>query len=108
MPSSKRSTGAAVCSGRQKAVCSPDSAAALGARLEPARRAEAGVRRRAANDDGRAVAAGTAEDGGGRGLGQLEHRAGAGHRALDEVVGDTRRHLRGGRAGPDVERLARG
>ena len=35
MPSSKRSTGAAVCSGRQKAVCSPDSAAALGARVAP-------------------------------------------------------------------------
>ena len=107
MPSSKRSTGAAGCSGRQKAVCSPDSAAALGGAARAGARAEAGVRGRGERRRGPTWPAGTAEDAAGARLGQLQHRAGAGHRPLDEVVGDARRHLRGGRAGADVERLAR-
>src|SRR4051812_48054340 len=64
-PSSKRSTGAAVCSGRQKAVCSPESTGAL-ARLEPEPEPKP-ESDPAVNGEGPAVAAGTAEDDDGAG-----------------------------------------
>ena len=65
MPSSKRSTGAAVCSGRQKAVCSPDSArrARAGAGVDARRPSRSPASDDALNDEGAAVAGGAADGG---------------------------------------------
>ena len=103
MPSSKRSTGA------RRLLGPPEGGLLAG--LRPRRWARGSTPAAepkppddAPKDDGRrrwpaARRRQPARDG----PGQLQHRAGAGHGALDEVVGDARRHLRRGRAGPDVQ-----
>ena len=103
MPSSKRSTGAAACSGRQKAVCSPESGGAL-TRLAPEPKPASEP---ALNDDGGSTSpAGRRRTTTARAAASCSMRAGAGHGALDQVEGDARRHLRRGLAGTDVEGLA--